>query len=174
MTWKKDSVLLATGVTVPRIHAAAILFLLGKILAGSPEDRSLVICLRGACVTDESIPAKELATLVDCGLAEPDGTISPTVRDVVRAAIRGERSDLHLVSPYVTEWDRVLCDLINSRETVRAALPTERAESLIAGTIEGILGILSDEPPARPQQSWVDNLLKRRPPGSGFSPPSRN
>ena len=168
MDLQTRTTLLCTGVSRPLLDVSATLALLDAMLAGSADDRATVTALRDACVSARPLPADLLATFVRCGFATPDGALDPTTVDVVRAAVRGEAADLHLSSPYVRRWDRVLSELLNSRESVRAALPADQAERLIAETLpeETVL--------TNPAKRWLDYVYKRRPPSGGPFSPSVN
>ena len=165
------SVLLATGVQA-LLTVTGTLFLLDRMLASKPADRALVVQLRKACLTNKPVEPEDAAAFAHYGFAEDDGTFDPIVREVVRAAIRGEDTDLHLVSPFVNAWDRALSDLVISREKVRVELPPEQAESLITGSIEPVGP--ANTPRPKPGESWLSYVLKRRPPGSEMPPPSAN
>lgn len=171
MDLEKHSVLLATGIQAPLLGVTGALFLLDRLLASTPDNRKLVGQLRQACLTAQPVSPELAATFAYYGFGDADGTIDPVVQQVVLAAVRGEDIDLHIVSPYVNAWDRALSDLVISREKIRGKLPTEQAETLIAGSLG--LSTSSDTPLPKPGESWLSYVLKKHQ-GPGFPPPSAN
>lgn len=162
---ENQPVLLATGVRLPLDEVAATLLLLGRLLADPDGDRELVLRLREACLTDHPIPEGVRARLAAEGFLSEDGAVVPFVREVVKAAVRGEGRDLHLVSPFVRPWDRTRSDLIVARETVRAALPPHEAAQLLGGTPG------AGDPASG---SWIERTFRRRFRDGNPPPPSLN
>lgn len=167
MDLETHSALLSTGVRLPLPRVAACLRLLDRLLSGSAEDRALVVEFRRACLSGESAPRGSWAALNRYGFAYPDGEIEPAAREVVLAAVRGEGSNLYLMSPYVSFWDKTLSDFYISRRAIRAALSEEEAERLIAG---GRDTTVADGPGG----SWLDYVSRLRPSGGTPPPPFVN
>jgi hypothetical protein len=152
MDLDNHSALLASGARVSLVSASVVLLLLDRMLNGTMATRNLVIRLREACLTENVIPEAILSKLTEEGFATSNGEINPLVKEIVRTAVRGEGSDLHLVTPFVSPWDRALSDFVISREKIRGGLPPEQAEPLIAARLL---------PPEKPGISWLDYIRKR-------------
>lgn len=173
MNIEQIEVQLSTGVRAPLVIVAGTIFLLERLLDGPPRDRELVVQLRKACLTDGRFSAEFQQEMTDNGLASADGTVEPVVREVVRAAIRGEGNDLHLASPFTTAWDRAVSNLLISLDSVRAILPAEQANALIQASTNPMRHQTEPGTSDRPR-SWLDYVKKRYHPDTGLPPPSSN
>jgi hypothetical protein len=159
--------LLSTGAKVPLVGAAGILGLLDRLLDGTPEQRSLVIRLRQACLTDEPPAAADAAAFIDHGFAKDHGSIDPVAREVVLAAVHGTGTSIQVVSPFVNLWDQTLAELIVSHAKVRGALEQNEAEQVLAEA-DALAGGSAQG------RSWLTDILMRRPPNGGVPPPGAN
>jgi hypothetical protein len=160
-------VVLANGARLPRVDVIPRLYLLDVLAHGIGRERELLRALRDSCLTGNPVSPDAQRELAERGVLVGDGTVDPTTRQVVLAAVRGEDDGLFVVTPYTSAWDRTVSDLILSRQKVRALVPPDVAELLIASRDTGEANTV------RELRKWV-SVVGRPDNRPGGAPPSPN
>jgi hypothetical protein len=160
-------VLLANGARLPRADVVPRLYLLERLSHETGRGRELLGVLRKSSLTGDAVPHGTQHELSERGVLMENGTVDPATRQVVLAAVRGEGDGLFVVTPYTSSWDRTFSDLILSRQKVRATMPPDVAELLIASRDTGEANTV------RELRKWV-NVVGHPENGPGSAPPSPN
>ena len=122
---------LASGAKMPLIEAVNALAEMENLLCAGGEAKKALTALRQFCLEGAVIPSPALALLSDHGIVEPDGSLFPSTREVILAALRGEGENLYLVPPYVDPRDRVMSDLIIASGRAIGFLSNEQMSQLL-------------------------------------------
>lgn len=157
-------VCLANGSFLSIADVVPRLGLLERLANDSEHGRRLLSSLRAGALSQEPIPEPYRQELEQMGLLAKNGVVDLLTSQVVLASVRGADTALYIDSPFTNSWDRTVADLIISRRKVRAVLPSEQAELLIASYDEG---------EANTEQSlrqWV-SIVRRQGHGPGNTPP---
>lgn len=140
-TFLERTTQLANGDTVPLLPAARAFALLQDHLENPDAEWDAVPVLRQACL-GRAVEPEKLRTLVEQKLAAPDGTVEPTMKAVVLAAVRGTGRVLHLESPFVDQADRMIAEFVAARDRLELELSSADFASLLRG--DGLLARLTE------------------------------